>query len=255
MVDVDSSHNCFLPQPSPPSFYKGWTVSQDDSHVSCPEASWSLKNKAPFLWEWRHTYSVSKPVPVNFGLFWQHKLLVPFLGPGRWGTGMGLDQPGYLEGEGGSLHLKPSPGQGQWAEVWHQTKEAADGTRLRQGPRTAFNDGKGLLDPWGTHWAPFPNLQTGIMWTTVQSFAARMWESKRLKPKPEAMSVHPLASFVEPSVRKSVLFQPTVDCRWAQCPLSSNSHQEPPALRSHPFVFPLTTCLPIYSPYARLLFV
>ena len=61
----------------------------------------------------------------------------------------------------------------------------------------------------------------------------------------------PPASSAEPSVRKSVLFQPTIDCRWAQRPLSPNSCQEPPAPRSassHP-------PLPIYSPHARLLFV
>lgn len=51
------------------------------SHVG--KASRSLKNKAPFLWESRHTCIVSKPVPINFGLCWKHKLLVPFLGPGR----------------------------------------------------------------------------------------------------------------------------------------------------------------------------
>ena len=61
----------------------------------------------------------------------------------------------------------------------------------------------------------------------------------------------PPASSAEPSVRKSVLFQPTVDCRWAQRPLSPNSCQEPPAPRSASSHLPL----PIYSPHARLLFV
>lgn len=51
------------------------------------------------------------------------------------------------KGRKGGLYLKPSPGQGQRAEVWQQIKEATDGTGPWQGPLTAFNDGKGLMDP------------------------------------------------------------------------------------------------------------
>ena len=149
-----------LPQPSPASVYKGWTVSQGDSHVSCQEASWSLKNKAPFLWEPRHTCNVSKPVPVNFGLgWWPAGTAGPISRAQRWGTGTGLGSANGLApwtGRKGAFvsgpHLVSPSGLEQRAEVWHLGKEATDRVGQWHWPLTCFDARKGLMDPWVSQW-------------------------------------------------------------------------------------------------------